>query len=97
MKKILFFAAAAVAMLASCSQSDDLTAPTVAQDQQQTAVQFGTYLGNVPQTRAYTKGPIDNSDGNQGLKSAQFGVFSYLTSGSDYVPGTPTALAPNFM
>ena len=46
MKKILFFAAAAVAMLTGCSQNDDLTAPTVAQNaQQQEAIQFGTYLG----------------------------------------------------
>lgn len=98
MKKILFFAAATVALLTGCSQNDDLTAPTVAQNaQQQEAVQFGTYLGKTAQTRAYTQGPIDNSDGDQGLKSAQFGVFTYLTK-DDYVTGTtPTALAPNFM
>lgn len=110
MKKILFFAAAAVAMLASCSQNDDLTQPTVAQqDQQQTAVQFGTYLGNAAQTRgAYEKGPITNaaaSDDNS-LKNATFGVFTYHTSATtdvnaNYDPASinaaPSNIAPNFM
>ena len=98
MKKSLFFAAAAVAMLTGCSQNDDLTAPTVAQNaQQQTAIEFGTYLGKTAQTRsAYEKGPIDNSNTDQGLKNAQFGVFSYLTS-ADYDRVTPTAQRPDFM
>ena len=44
MKKFLFFAAAAVAMLASCSQNDDLSAPVTQQNTEDNAVQFGTYL-----------------------------------------------------
>ncbi|MBR4368157.1 MAG: hypothetical protein IKP52_02485 [Prevotella sp.] len=102
MKKILFFAAAAIAMLASCSQSDDLTAPTVQNQTENTPVSFDTYMGKVAQTRAYTKGPIDNSDGNQGLKSATFGVFAYLTTNNqDYNPASvntaPSNQAPGFM
>lgn len=42
MKKYLFIAAAAVAMLASCSQSDDLSAPVTQQNTEDNAVQFGT-------------------------------------------------------
>lgn len=105
MKKILFFAAAAVAMLASCSQNDDLTQPTVVQNDQQTAINFGTYLGNAAQTRgAYEKGPITNaaaSDDNS-LKNATFGVFAYLTTNNqDYNPASvntaPSNQAPGFM
>lgn len=43
---------------------------------------------------AYEKGPIDNSDTDQGLKNAKFGVFSYLTK-DDYT--TSTSKAPDFM
>lgn len=102
MKKILFFAAAAVAMLASCSQNDDLTAPTVAQNaQQQTAVLFGTYLGRQAETRTYTSGPISNTtnatSGETALYEAGFGVFSYLTADLYSNTPTPTTLKPNFM
>ncbi len=99
MKKILFFAAAAVAMLTGCSQSDDLvTAPTVQQNTEDNAIQFGTYMGKIATTRAvvnktYTAGPIETST----LPTARFGVFAYLTQ-SDYSNTAPTtSLAPNFM
>lgn len=95
MKKYLFIAAAAVAMLASCSQSDDLSAPVTQQNTEDNAVQFGTYLSKSTTSRAaYEKGPIDNSDTDQGLKNAKFGVFSYLTK-DDYT--TSTSKAPDFM
>lgn len=102
MKKILFFAAAAVAMLASCSQSDDLTAPTVAQnDQQQTAVEFGTYVGRQAQTRSGATGDIaateDPYTATQVLaQKSGFGVFAYNTGASTWsTAGASTA--PNFM
>jgi hypothetical protein len=95
MKKVLFFAAAAIAMLASCSQSDDLTAPTVAQnDQQQTAIEFGTYMGKAAQTRSGSTGEILNTTN---LKDkGGFSVFAYYTGATDYA-GNQTSTAPNFM
>lgn len=103
MKKYLFIAAAAVAMLASCSQSDDLSAPVTQQNTEDNAVQFGTYIGKGAGSRAvtatsYTSGPIANAESEvnktKSLAQARFGVFSYLTK-ADYT--TSTALAPNFM
>ncbi len=85
MKKILFFAAAAVAMLTGCSQNDDLTAPTVAQDQQQTAIEFGSYLGKVAQTRttAYV-GNITDTELQSSTKANGFGVIAFYTGADDY-------------
>lgn len=100
MKKILFFAAAAVAMLASCSQNDDLTAPKVAQqDQQQEAIQFGTYIGRQAQTRAGYEGAITTTelqDAKDGTKTKGFGVFAhYASDGTAY--NSLTSRTPNFM
>lgn len=99
MKKVLFFAAAAIAMLASCSQNDDLTAPKVAQDQtQQEAIQFGTYVGRQAQTRAGYEGAITTTelqDAKNGTKTKGFGVFAFNTGADDWAPaGSAT---PNFM
>lgn len=100
MKKILFFAAAAIAMLASCSQNDDLTAPTVAQSQtENTPVSFGTYIGRQAETRAGATGAT-NDDAT--LQANSFGVFGYhqvsdaagTTNTWSSVNGTAT---PNFM
>lgn len=105
MKKTLLFAATALAMLASCSQSDDLNnAPVVAENAQDNAIQFGTYLVRQTETRTvtnkdYTKGPIGNTavatDGVSSLAQARFGVFAYLTT-SDYDPAS-TSQRPDFM
>ena len=106
MKKVLFFAAAAVAMLTGCSQSDDLTAPTVAQNaQQQEAIEFGTYMGRQAQTRAGSAGPIIATSTSP-FKTAEyvmnekggFGVFAWHKTGADsYTYSGTTAYAPDFM
>lgn len=101
MKKTLLFAATALAMLASCSQSDDLNnAPVVAETNQ--AVEFGTYVGKTPVTRAGWAGDITNTelqDGKSGTKTQGFGVFAYYTGKNTYEQknGTSNTLAPNFM
>lgn len=82
MKKTLFFAAAAIAMLASCSQND-LEAPVVAQSQQGDAIEFGTYVGGAAGSRATAYvGNITDTE----LKAAAngFGVFGYYTGSADY-------------
>lgn len=84
MKKTLLFAATALAMLASCSQSDDLNnAPVVAETNQ--AVEFGTYVGKTPVTRAGTAGSITTTSLKTGTHaSSGFGVFAYYTGKNDY-------------
>lgn len=77
MKKVLFFAAAAVAMLTGCSQNDDLTAPTVAQNAQQTPVEFGTYLGRTATTRSTGGSTGDITTAT--LQTPGFGVIAYST------------------
>ena len=96
MKKVLFFAAAAVAMLASCSQSDDLAAPKVTESQQ-TPVEFGTYLGKTAQTRAGKTGDINTTalQANQAAGGG-FGVFAYYTKNTSYTYDQ-TSFKPNFM
>lgn len=107
MKKFLFFAAAAIAMLASCSQNDDISAPVVAENNDATPVQFGTYL-NKTTSRAGVEGQIDSDsklNGTTDIKTSTsvpgFGVFAYLkgTDGATdcYTTGTWNASAPNFM
>lgn len=99
MKKILFFAAAAVAMLTGCSQNDDLTAPKVAQNQEQTPVDFGTYVSKGAATRAGSAGTITTAEllKNKG----GFGVFAYMKGSNGatdcYTTGTWNAATPNFM
>ena len=76
MKKTLFFAAAAIAMLASCSQND-LEAPVVAQSQQGDAIEFGTYLGKAATSRAGVAGSITTESLKTGTHSAGLvSVFS---------------------
>lgn len=84
MKKTLLFAATALAMLASCSQSDDLNnAPVVAETNQ--AVEFGTYVGKTPVTRAGTAGSITTTSLKTGTHaSSGFGVFAYYTGTAKY-------------
>lgn len=94
MKKKLIFAAAAIAMLASCSQNDELTQPTVAQNEN-TPVSFGTYIGRQVQTRSGISGDIDASASALAAKDG-FGVFAYYTGSSDWSTVETTA-TPNFM
>lgn len=105
MKKHLFFAATALAMLASCSQSDDLSAPVVAENTQPQAIEFGTYVGKGTQTRAGWVGDITDTELKASDKANGFGVFAFYTGNTVYPnvaaakPGTITANEnkPNFM
>lgn len=81
MKKILFFAAAAI-MMVGCSNDQ-----VVSEMPQDNAINFGMYFGRDAQSRAAI---MDLDD----LKAQSFGVFAYYTDNSDYVEGTST---PNFM
>lgn len=83
MKKTLLFAATALAMLASCSQSDDLNnAPVVAENNQAQPIEFGTYLGRTTTTRATATGNITSA---QVLAQKNgFGVFAYYTGRNTY-------------
>lgn len=96
MKKHLFFAATALAMLASCSQSDDLSAPVVAENTQPQAIEFGTYVGKNVNTRAIANAVDGGVTGS--ITSAQalaqhrgFGVFAYYTEEKDYLGTTSAA------
>ena len=88
MKKTLLFAATALAMLASCSQSDDLNnAPVVAETNQ--AVEFSTYVGKTPVTRAGRAGSITTDNLKTGThKDDGFGVFAYYTGTDKYNSNT---------
>ncbi|MBQ7423707.1 MAG: hypothetical protein IJV19_03070 [Prevotella sp.] len=105
MKKILFLTASAIAMLASCSQND-LEAPVVA-EAQQSAVEFGTYLGKAATSRAgYSATDMDDlalkdrkaDDSADETRSQGFGVFAYYTGDTQWASYTPVATeGPNFM
>lgn len=99
MKKYLFIAAAAVAMLASCSQSDDLSAPVTQQNTEDNAVQFGTYVGGSAGSRATVgkTGDINTTVLHTGTGATDgFGVFAYYTKSTDYTYNQ-TEFKPNFM
>lgn len=81
MKKVLFFAAAAI-MMVGCSNDQ-----VVSEMPQDNAINFGMYFGRDAQSRAAI---MDLDD----LKAQSFGVFAYYTDNGDYVEGTST---PNFM
>ncbi len=89
MKKLILFAASAVAVLASCTQNEEFNSQ-VANDE--TPISFGTYLGQG--TRAAATGNITSA---QVLAQKNgFGVFAYYTESTKYTAGQ-TAYAPNFM
>ena len=103
MRKILFFAAAAVAMLASCSQNEDLSSTDVVQKaQDDNAIQFGTYIGKQAQSRALTNGGSTGVITTDGLRTGDhsegFGVFGYSSpSTSPFTDGEAVTVVPNFM
>ena len=105
MKKTLFLAATALAMLASCSQNDDLNSAPVVAEVENNAITFGTYVGGVSSTRAGEKGPIIATSSSD-FKTAEyvlhekggFGVFAYHKTGaSSYTYTGTTTYAPDFM
>ena len=75
MKKILFFAAAAI-MMVSCSNDQ-----VVSKMPQDNAINFGMYFGRDAQSRAAIMKTADLQN---------FGVFAYYTDNGDYVEGTST-------
>lgn len=81
MKKVLFFAAAAI-MMVGCSKDQ-----VVSEMPQDNAINFGMYFGRDAQSRAAIMNTAD-------LENQSFGVFAYYTDNSDYTEGTST---PNFM
>ncbi len=87
MKKFLFIAATAAAVLSACAQTEE----THKVNAQGDAVGFGVY---VPQTKAGAAGQtttasIQRSEANGG----GFGVFAYYTNDGDYT----ASAKPNFM
>ncbi len=98
MKKFYFATALAAFALASCT-SDDIgfnTAQDVIEAQQSNAIQFGTYMGNTPVTRAGQAGTLNTTalqglglDGNTtwnetNAKNYGFGVFAFYTGDKTY-------------
>ena len=96
MKKKLIFTAAALAMLASCSQND-LEAPVVAQSQQGDAIEFGTYVAGSATSRVTTGGkPGEMTDATLKTTDEGFGVFAYNTMSTAW-ESAKTSATPNFM
>lgn len=85
MKKLILFAASAVAVLASCTQNEEFNSQVA---NNETPVTFGTYMGQG--TRAGSTDPIVD---DAALQKVGFGVFGYHTGASKYASST----TPNFM
>lgn len=111
MRKTFFFAAAGLLALASCTTSDEVFNPEQDLTQQElndNTIQFGTYLGKTPITRAGQTGNIGNTElkGLGGTEFNGFGVFAYYTpadGSSKYTyhnsatgQADPTALSTNY-
>lgn len=86
MKKLLFFAAAAVTVLASCAKTEDTHKSTGQGD----AVSFGVYAGRSADTKA-TYGDITTA--NLKTSTDGFGVFGFYTEANDWADTN----TPNFM
>lgn len=91
MKKNLFFAAAALVLLAGCSSNEVTEDSESKAKSAQVPVTFGTYVGQTAVTRAGTAGTIDNDAKLQ--TSSGFGVFAYYTDNKKY----SNEATPNFM
>lgn len=107
MKKILFFAAAASALLlTACSSENDLIETGPQKTVENQAVGFDIYTPGATETRAGMEGTMTTSrlQQSEALRGG-FGVYSYLTADADdaigddhagkYNPATPGK--PNFM
>ena len=87
--KSLFATAAAVMMMAACSETDSVVVQNAAQQQGETAVSFETYTPKAA-TRAGAVGEIVTKED---LQVNSFGVFAYYTNGADY----SASAKPDFM
>lgn len=100
-KQFKLMALASVTMLfAACSQ-ENLLSPQeqLAQNPENNAIQFGTYMGKTG-TRAGATGdiitPNDGSANELGTTNKEFGVIAYNTGSTDW-GGTSNTQTPNFM
>jgi len=92
MKKYLFIAAAALAMLASCQVKEELAFNQKQDAVAEGGIHFDVYTQRGVFTKAGTPGDITNA--NIGTKDGYgFGVFAYYTAGEKY----DVNAKPNFM
>ena len=92
MKKYLFIAAAALAMLASCQVKEELAFNQKQNTVAEGGIHFDVYTQRGLMTRGGTPGDINNE--NIWIKdSLGFGVFAYYTAGEKYDANAK----PNFM
>ncbi len=92
MKKYLFIAAAALAMLASCQVKEELAFNQKQNTVAEGGIHFDVYTQRGVFTKAGTPGDITNA--NIGTKDGYgFGVFAYYTAGEKY----DVNAKPNFM
>ena len=92
MKKYLFIAAAALAMLASCQVKEELAFNQKQNTVAEGGIHFDVYTQRGLLTRAGTPGDITN-DNIWRQDSLGFGVFAYYTAGEKYDANAK----PNFM
>lgn len=91
MKKIYFIAAMS-AMLAACSQTDELSSVVNNTPEESSAISFDVYTSRA--TRAGTASTIDNTTIKTGIhKDDGFGIFAYYTDNGTY----DQYYKPNFM
>ena len=92
MKKYLFIAAAALAMLASCQVKEELAFNQKQNTVAEGGIHFDVYTQRGVFTKAGTPGDVTNA--NIGTKAGYgFGVFAYYTAGEKY----DEKATPNFM
>ena len=92
MKKYLFIAAAALAMLASCQVKEELAFNQKQNTVAEGGIHFDVYTQRGVFTKAGTPGDVTNA--NIGTKDGYgFGVFAYYTAGEKY----DEKATPNFM
>ena len=97
MKQRLFIGSlAALALMASCSSSnDDLNGEATTPQESNVPLTFSSYLGRTATTRAGATGTIttDGADNTTSLQTEGFGLFATYTDNAEYTATT----GPNFM
>lgn len=89
MKKYLFIAAAAVAMLAACQVKEELAFNAKQDAVAENGIHFDVYTQRGVATRGGVPGDVTNDN----IGDLGFGVFAYYTMGEKYDPNAK----PNFM
>lgn len=97
MKQRLFIGSlAALALMASCSSSnDDLNGGATTPQESNVPLTFSSYLGRTATTRAGATGTIttDGANSTTSLQTEGFGLFATYTDNAEYTAAT----GPNFM